>query len=170
VTPDAPLDLLYKTYHNDLVRYAFSIVRDRQEAEDVVQEAFVRYWKYRIDSGAADNEKNFLVNMVHNKAVDRLRKKKTARSIALDDPSVVSALYSAPSESLFDKFCSKEMAQMMNDEISKLPPKCAEIFSMCRNTPMTYEEAARTLGISVSTVKTQMMIAMKRLYSVFKNI
>lgn len=162
-------DILYRTYYKPLVYYALSMLKNMEEAMDIVQEVFLKYWKNRDSIFVHGNEAKYLMSMTHNRVIDKLRKANGMQKINLEEIDDAPSYFCAPSERLLEDIQSEELSAMLSREIDKLPPKCKEIFVLCRSDEVTYEQVAKQLKISVSTVKTQMVIAMKKIYSALKD-
>lgn len=154
----------YKHLFTPLYKYAFRILGEEDVAKDLVQEVFVKLWNDK-DRRTISNVKAYLFRATHNLSIDHIRKKTSYEKV--DIVSVQSML--STRESAFDILFSDQIQNKLKKEIEKLPPKCLQIFKMNRQEGFSYQEIAKILGISHSTVKNQMAIAMHRLYEVMKN-
>jgi RNA polymerase sigma factor (sigma-70 family) len=80
------LDALYEAFHRQAIGLAFSVLHDRAEAEDVVQESFLAAWRARDRYDASRGSiRTWLLTMVRNRAIDALRARQVRRSEALDE-------------------------------------------------------------------------------------
>ncbi|MCJ7839426.1 RNA polymerase sigma factor SigX [Lederbergia sp. NSJ-179] len=81
---DSVFDELYRKYHRDLFQFLFYMVKNREEAEDLVQEVYIRVMKsYRYFKGES-TEKTWLFSIAKNVAIDHFRKQKNWRERIYD--------------------------------------------------------------------------------------
>lgn len=141
-------DLAFQQYYRPLCLYAIHYLQDIDEAEDIVQDCFVRL----LELGKYD--KPLLYTTVRNACIDRLRRKNPIlREIS---PSDLSGVIS--DEQAIDS--SYREAELWT-AIDELPSRCREIFLMGKRDGMTYREIAEELGLSEKTVEHQMSKALK---------
>lgn len=144
-------EMMFRRLYMPLGMYAMRIVDDADDAEDLVEECFLKAWR-AIDEGAeVDNFKAYLYRLVRNECVSFLRKK--TDNVGIDMiPDV--------SDETIDT--SERDARIWN-AIDDLPEKCREIFLMSKRDGMSNEEIAEEMDISIKTVKNQMTKAFSRL-------
>lgn len=141
----------FRALYLPLGMYALRVVGDADDAEDVVEEAFVHAWQ-AIEGGAEiGNFKAFMYRCVRNECISFMRARK--EHAALDEVPDV---------------CDEAVDTSMRDAkiwraVDALPEKCREIFLMSKRDGLTQEEIAEELGISIKTVKNQMTKAFTRL-------
>lgn len=144
------LDLVFRQYYRPLCLYALHYLHDMDEAEDVVQDCFVRI----IERGLPEKPKSFLYASVRNACIDRFRR---------HNPFAADV---APSD-LQDTITDEEATARSFHEaelwtaIESLPDRCREIFLMSKRDGMTYREIACELSISEKTVEHQISKALK---------
>lgn len=142
---------LFKEYYPRLVFFAFEITRDRAQAEDLVQDAFVTYWKGR--SEVADHPlaiKNYLYTTVRRAALNVLRHEKVREKFARQQPAEA-----AEERTALHALIHSEVLAGLAEALRSLPEGCQRISSLSFLHGMKNEEIARELGVSVNTVKTQ---------------
>lgn len=131
--------------------YAMRLVGDASEAEDLVQDAFVKAWAFVEGGGEIDNFRAFMYRAVRNVCLTHLRdRREMLDADALPDVG------------------EEEIDTSMRDAriwkaIDGLPERCREVFLMSKRDGLTNEEIAEELGLSVKTVKNQMTKAFSRL-------
>lgn len=131
--------------------YAMRIVDSAEDAEDLVEEAFIKAWQ-EINTGIEiGNFKAFMYRIVRNKCISFLRQAVSAADVA-EVPEV--------DEEVID---TSERDAAIWAAIDALPEKCRDIFLMSKRDGLTNEEIASELNISVKTVKNQMTKAFSRL-------
>lgn len=150
------MELLFKEYYKPLVVWAATFLHDTQRSEDVVQDFFVKLWeKSFVDKLQPDTLKSYLFTSVRNLALNQLDRIDPLRR-ACDV-----ARYESPWEE-YDSF-EDEVFRRVETEIGKLPPRTQEIIRSVYLKGMKYKEVAEELGISVSTVNSLLVKALKKL-------
>ena len=145
--------VIYFEYHPITFRVAMYISKNEEEAEDVVQEVFLKLWEKKEYISEIDNLKAYLVMMTRNLAIDKLRDSKKERETILelshDDPEAET------SQEI------EQLQKVLEEVVSKLPPKCRLVFSLSRFEGLSNEEIAEYLDISKRTVETQISLALR---------
>ena len=150
------MELLFKEYYKPLVVWVATFLHDTQRSEDVVQDFFVKLWeKSFADKLQPDTLKSYLFTSVRNLALNQLDRIDPLRR-ACDV-----ARYESPWEE-YDSF-EDEVFRRVESEIGKLPPRTQEIIRSVYLKGMKYKEVAEELGISVSTVNSLLVKALKKL-------
>lgn len=148
------VDLLYKQFYYPLVLWADTILKDMDQAEDVVQDLFVRLWEKDIcEVLEGEGIKSYLYTSVRNIALRRL--KKNTKLESLPDISLIERVWEDPERT------HQEVIDRVLSEIEKLPPRSREVLECVHLKNMKYAEVAEYLGISVSTVKTLLVRSIK---------
>ncbi len=153
---------LYRKYYVLLCLIAEHIVRNRQDAEEIVSDVFVKLWNCRERIKITTSVKGYLVKSVHNTALNYLEKNKKDRltdSISTSDYRILAWDSDYPLGRIYEE----EVMKLIDDGIKCLPCACREIFVLSRNGNMKNCEIAEMLGITVNTVKTQIQIALRYL-------
>ena len=149
-------DLAFQQYYRPLCLYALHYLHDLDEAEDIVQDCFVRLLESgKLTTSISLNQlKSFLYTSVRNACIDRLRRKNPV----LQDfsPSDLQGIIS--DEQAMDS--SSREAELWT-AIEQLPERCREIFLMSKRDDMTYREIAEELNLSEKTVEHQISKALK---------
>lgn len=143
--------ILYDMYSKSLFAVITNLVKDREEAEDVLQEVFVKIWK-NIDSYSESKGRfyTWILNIARNTAIDKLRSKgynNNKKNLSADN-----------FVHLFDesnKLTNKIDAIGLQDFVKKLKPKCIQIIDLLFFKGYTQQEASEELAIPLGTVKTQ---------------
>lgn len=160
------IDLVFQQYYRPLCLYALHYLHDLDEAEDIVQDCFVRLLEAEkrdanssvssLSLSSPQNLKSFLYAAVRNACIDKLRRK---NPIVQDiSPSDLSGVIS--DEQAVDS--SSREAELWT-AIELLPERCREIFLMSKRDGMTYREIAEELCLSEKTVEHQISKALKTL-------
>lgn len=143
---------IFGLYYRPLVYFADSIVNNRNEAEDIVVDAFMKLMKKTTDFDTLQNIKSFLFVVTRNACYNYLQYLKVdARSQKelqyLHDPA-------EGHESDYAMMDAEIIAAIL-EEVENLPPQCRQVFKYLFFQRMTTQEIADTMGISVKTVRNQ---------------
>jgi len=155
------LEIIFKEHHAQCVAFAMHYTGDEHEAEEVVQQVFLRLWEKRetIDINIA--VRSYLFAAIRNTAVSNWRKdtvRKEKENIAgtsrFADPSLQSSVW--------------ELEKMYHEALISLPERCREVFILSRHNQLKYAEIAEVMDISVKTVENQMGKALKIMHTALR--
>ncbi|SIS90304.1 RNA polymerase sigma-70 factor, ECF subfamily [Zobellia uliginosa] len=149
-------ELLFNKYHKDIYRYAYSLIKSKEHAEEVVQEVFVKVWLKRAKLKPELSFKSFLFTIAKNTAYDFLVKASKDQKLKQHVFNNTSVSYS-PVENYM---LNTEYELLKEKAINSLPPKRKLIFEMSRNEGKSYQDISSELGITTQTVKNQMSQAL----------
>lgn len=147
---------LVDNYHHILCLYANSLVRDKFQSEDIVQNVLLNIWKKRKEIKDDFNVKSFLLKSVRNEFIDQYRKKLSV--VALEKIYIDALDFVVETK---DYEALENMAKTVNQEIIKLPTKCKEIFILSKQENLTNIEISEFLNISIKTVEAQITKAFR---------
>jgi len=160
---------LYEQYYSFLCLIAEHIVKNPCDAEEIVSDVFVKLWNIRGKIDITTSIKAYLVKAVHNTSLNYLERPKINNKLTECITTSDCKLLAWDSDYPLGQLYEKEILDILNHGIGKLPDGCREIFILSRNEDMKYAEIAEKLGISLNTVKTQMKIALARLHETLKD-
>lgn len=153
---------LFREWYVRLCLYAESIVRDRDMAEDVVQNVFCGLWEKRQEMQIRESVKAYLYRSVYHAALNTLKHEKVKLAF-LDFIQKQGSTAENNIEYLMNKENHDRLVLEVNRVIGRLPEQCRDIFRMSRFEGMKNQQIAFELNISVRTVEVQLYRAMKRL-------
>jgi len=158
-------ELLFRYYYPGLVVYASRIIGDKDEAEEIVQDFFVRLWRGRKEIRKANTLKNFFFTSVKNRSLNYLKKEKINEKILQKLQNLVEK------ERLYqpDLFVESEIQARVKQAFKKLQPRTNQIFKLSRYEGLTNDQIAESLNISKRTVETQISNALKILRGELKD-
>jgi RNA polymerase sigma-70 factor (ECF subfamily) len=133
---------------NKLLRVSFGIVRNTEEAEDIVQEAMMKIWNKRNEWMNMNNCEGYCMTITRNASIDFLRRKKMQLQ-TLDSAYTVFAQEENPLE----KITGKETYTQINDAMQALPEKQFLSIQLREVEGKSYNEIAEILNISIEQVK-----------------
>lgn len=157
---------LFNAYYSQLFNYAREILKDRDAAEEVVEDSFLRLWENRGHIHIETSIRAYLYRSVYNRCLNHLKHLKVRDKYRLYfTHHVTNPEYEASYSFDFplSRLVNKELEKMIGEAIGKLPSRCREIFIMSRVEEMKHEKIAEKLGISQNTVKTQISRALSKL-------
>ncbi|KAA5542979.1 RNA polymerase sigma-70 factor [Adhaeribacter rhizoryzae] len=152
----AAFEQIYNRYWSKLYLSAYNIVRDRQAAEDIVQDVLVSLWMRR-NSLVVDSLNSYLYTAVRYQVFKIIRagQMREAHSYVIENPAVVNVGESA--------LMTADMDRLLEKGVTELPEKCRQIFLLSRKKHLSTKEIANWLGIAPKTVENQITIALNRL-------
>lgn len=153
----AAFEMLFRTYYQSLCNYAYTFVRDREEAEEVVQNVFTNVWEKRDNLSIHTGVKPYLYAMVRNACLNLLKHEKIKQQHA----AMEIAVGERSSESVARTVEASELEHRIVEAMSKLPEQCRLVFKLSRFEDLKYAEIADQLNISVKTVENQMGKALR---------
>jgi RNA polymerase sigma-70 factor, ECF subfamily len=151
-------------YLDSLYGYAMVLTRNRAEAEDLVQEAYVRAMPAMNRLRSESNVKGWLFKILRNAWLNHLRKRRTAPEIAWSDVEDGSlGDIAEPSKDSYHALVSKLERAQVRAAIQALPPKFREIILLREFEELSYDEIAGLLHCPVGTVMSRLARARSKL-------
>jgi RNA polymerase sigma-70 factor, ECF subfamily len=155
---------LIKKYDRNVFRIAQHITQNREDAEDVVQDAFLKAYQNLKQFQGNSKFYTWLVRIAVNEALMKLRKRKTSKTVSMDedveteDGSVPREVadWSPNPEQLFRQ---AELSDILAKTIQGLPTGFRTVFVLRDVEGLSTEETAETLGLSVPAVKSRLLRA-----------
>ena len=156
---ESTFEQVFKTHFKSLHAYAFTILKDSDEAEEVVQQVFFKLWE-RSETLSIDGPvAAYLYRAVHNESLNLLKHEKVKKNHRLH----VAYNMKNETDQASKKVTSGELEKKLHAALNELPEQCRTIFQLSRFNELKYREIADQLGISIKTVENQMGKALKLL-------
>jgi RNA polymerase sigma-70 factor (family 1) len=146
---------LFRDHYNELSNYAFSILRSREDAEDIVQDVYVKLWQNTPSVIETPQAKFYLLTAIRNNCISLLRKQSGKRFVQPEDVHLQAPVVEVSREP------AKDIDSLVGQALSLLPPQCLVVFKMSRFGKLTYAQIATELGISPKTVENQVGKALR---------
>jgi len=143
----------FLSYKDKVYKYALLHLKEEDTAADLVQEAFSRIWKKWGELDGNKNPQSYLYTIAKNLVFDELRKQKVRVQFQLDGIDVSRQVDNSNEESI--RF--KDLERVYREAIEKLPRARLEIFLLSKEEFLDNQEIADRLGISVNTVRDQLV-------------
>jgi RNA polymerase sigma-70 factor, ECF subfamily len=150
-------ELLFQFYYPGLVIYATQFAVDRGQAEDIVQNMFVRLWEKRQRVQLVDSLKGYFFTSVRNSCLNSLKHQQV-------ESKYIGQLYDLSEKNLLyqpNLYIASELQEIIRQAIDELPERCREVFVMSRLDQLKNDEIAAKLNLSKRTVETHISHALK---------
>jgi RNA polymerase sigma-70 factor (ECF subfamily) len=148
---------LFRKYYNELCGYAYQYFSDRDTVEDIVQDLFYKLWQKRERLEIRISFRAYLYRAVYNNTLQVLKEKNSLQPIERQNGTYEAIL----SEEVFDTIETKEIHQIIERTLEKMPERVRKIFELSRFEGLRYREIAEHLSISIKTVEANMGKALK---------
>jgi RNA polymerase sigma-70 factor, ECF subfamily len=148
---------VFRKHYQALCNYACGILKDMDDAEEVVQSIFLKFWEQREGIEISVSLKSYLYRAVHNTCLNRLKHLKIQETYRQYVGDYLEETYDSATE-ILDKV---ELENRIADALEKLPEQCRLIFKMSRFEELKYQEIADKLGLSIKTIENQIGKALK---------
>lgn len=135
-------------YFKKLCAYALSLCHDKNQAEDIVQNVFLKLWRKKEGVTKVNRLSSFLYRSVYNEFIDQYRQTKEVMSLEKKHIEGLSSLLEEEKDEDLDK-----LIKIVNEEIEYLPEKCKKTFLLSKKEGLTNFEIADYLDISVKSVE-----------------
>jgi RNA polymerase sigma-70 factor (ECF subfamily) len=158
------LEALYRLHSKDLLRFLIARTGDATEAEDIVQEIWIRL--QRISGVPVTSGRAYLFRMAQNLVVDRIREKQRRirrEQLWLSEHGLrtVAGESVDPTLSAEDAIIEREETDRLAGAIEEMPEGARRVFELHKREGLSHAEVAMKLGISKSGVEKHMAVAMK---------
>lgn len=148
---------IFERYNDVLFVHAYNKLRNKEEARDVVQDVFVRFWNKREQIELKSNLSGYLYVMVRNSIFSLISHKNVVSYYATSFNQ-----FKYEGEAVTDHLVrEKQLAAIIETEISALPPRMREVFELSRKENLSNRQIAERLGLSEYTVADQIKKALR---------
>jgi RNA polymerase sigma-70 factor (ECF subfamily) len=153
----------------------YQMVRNEQDAWDLAQDAFIKAWKAMPRFKGESTFYTWLYRIVTNVTLDKLRKKKTAMEVELQEDRSLDPQEEAESpQSTLDgpdrQLARREVARRIEQALGELGPDHQAVIVLRELQGLSYEEIARTVGCSLGTVMSRLFYARKKLQATLRDV
>jgi len=155
---------LVNQYERKIFRLAKHITQSDEDAEDVLQEAFLKAYEHLPDFQGQSKFYTWIVRIAVNEALMKLRKRKSDRTVPLDEPLDTGEDTVVREIAVWDddpeqRYSREELAGILDEAVQSLRPAFRTVFVLRDIEEMSTEETADALGISVPAVKSRLLRA-----------
>ena len=155
---------LVEKYEPKVYRLAKHITQNDEDAEDVLQEAFLKAYSHLPSFQGQSKFYTWIVRIAVNEALMKLRKRKSDRSVSLDEPQdtgedTVAREIAVWEDDPEQKYSREELRSILDKSIDSLKPSFRTVFVLRDIEELSTEETADALGISIPAVKSRLLRA-----------
>lgn len=155
---NSEINIIWKKFHNSLLFFIQKRIKKKEDANDILQEVFVKIAQSNIDTTSVEKLTSWVYTIARNCIIDYWRSNKTdlekISSLEFDPAQIVE--YSNKTEVTSLTGCVKKM-------IKHLPEKYSDVFILYETEKLTHKQIAEKLNISVSGSKTRLQRAREKL-------
>jgi RNA polymerase sigma-70 factor, ECF subfamily len=158
-------DEIASRYQRKLFIYLYRFVGNKEETEDLLQNVFLKVFKYCENFDTKRKFSSWIYRIAHNEAVNYIKRKSIKKFISLEDfvSSKDRIETKTEAKSPMEVWMGKELRLEMEDALKKLPEKYREVLEMRYFSEKSYEEISKILKKPVNTVGTLINRAKKKL-------
>jgi len=158
---------LYDRHSRAAFSLAYRMMGERQAAEDLAQDAFLKVWRgassFRADRGSV---RTWILSIVHNRGIDQIRSQASRRRT--QDKIEASASRSQPSEAFAETWRNSQRDQV-REALNTLPPEQLKILELAYFSGYTHVEISDLLRLPLGTVKGRMRLGLKKIRDYFES-
>ena len=160
----AAFSALVNQYSRKIYRLAKHITQNDSEAEDVLQETFLKAFEHLGDFQGQSKFYTWIVRIAVNESLMKLRKRKSDRTVPLDEPietgeDTVVREIAVWDENPEQQYSREEIGGILDEAIQSLKPAFRTVFVLRDIEELSTEDTAQALGISVPAVKSRLLRA-----------
>lgn len=153
--------MLFDTYYEELCRIVYPVVKDKDAAEDIVQDVFVKLWMRREELEVKTTYKAYLYKAVVLRGLDYLRREKSKNKASAE----LQATGEKHSNNTDAGLNEKQIQQAIDTALDQMSDSMRKIFELSRFSGLKNREIAEELGISIKTVESNMGKALKIMHT-----
>ncbi|MBM3739951.1 MAG: sigma-70 family RNA polymerase sigma factor [Acidobacteria bacterium] len=155
---------LVNRYNRRIFRLARHITQNQEDAEDVLQEVFLKAYTHLHTFEGNARFYTWLVRIAVNESLMKLRKRKTDKEISLDEPVSAGEDEVTREIAVWDgspeaRFSQTEIRRILDDAVDTLAPIYRTVFLLRDVDELSTEDTAETLGLSIPAVKSRLLRA-----------
>jgi len=155
---------LVRRYEAKIFRLAQHITGNREDAEDVLQETFLKAYEHLEQFQGNSKFYTWIVRIAVNQALMKLRRRKTDKSVSLDETidtgeDTIVREIAAWDEDPEQRFSREELGGILDSAVEGLEPPYRSVFVLRDIEELSTEETAQALGLSIPAVKSRLLRA-----------
>jgi RNA polymerase sigma-70 factor (ECF subfamily) len=160
----AAFNELAERYQRNIFRLAQNITQNREDAEDVLQETFMKAYTHLADFEGNSKFYTWIVRIAVNEALMKLRKRKWDKTVWLDEPVNVGEDTVAREIAVWDdnpeqRYSKTELSEILDKAVNSLAPPYRTVFALRDVEGLSTEETAEALELTVPAVKSRLLRA-----------
>lgn len=148
---------IYDRYYKRVYLTALKILRNKPDAEDVMQEVLLKLWISSSNLHSDSNLNAYIIKLTKNACYNLLRRQVLAAKAMIDKGLNWQEFQNDTEEQVV----LQETQRILQDAINLLPPQQREVYELCQIRGMTYDQAAENMNLSPNTIHGYMKLALK---------
>lgn len=148
---------VYLAYYDKIFKFAYRLLGGKEPAREVVQETMLHLWQLGYKLKAIESLEAYLKTVAKRRAVDLLRRKVREEKAEKQ----LGAAYRDGHRETEESILLNETRRILEDGIQLLPKQQRQVYRLCQQQGLKYEQAAAQLNLSHGTVQTHMKLALK---------
>lgn len=161
----AAMEMLYERYSKPVYSFAYRMMSDRDHAEDLMQEVFLRAW--RRSNRFSDSRGtliSWLLSITHNMAIDEIRKKqRRPQKAESQEPELLMGTLRDTDAPVESQAVATVNGQVIRNALNEIPENQRIVLELGYFSGMTQREISERLEVPLGTVKTRMRLALRKL-------
>ncbi len=155
---------LMRKYEGKIFRLAQHITQNREDAEDVLQETFLKAYEHLDQFQGNSKFYTWVVRIAVNQALMKLRKRKTDKTVSMDEgidtgEDVVVREIAAWDENPEQQYSREQLGEILDNAVQSLAPPYRTVFILRDIDELSTEETAEALELSIPAVKSRLLRA-----------
>ena len=161
----AAMELMYERYSRPVFSFALRMLADRDHAEDLMQEVFLRAWRRANRfSDSRGTLISWLLSITHNMAIDEIRKKQRRPQKAdAKEPELLMGSLRDTDEPVEEQVLMSANGEVIRSALAEIPENQRVVLELGYFRGMTQREISERLDVPLGTIKTRMRLALKKL-------
>ena len=150
-------DVLYKKYSKKLYKFGYSILKSKEETENLIQDVYLNLWENRHKVEKDSSVKSYVFTITYNSAISVIRKKAKESQFV----EYLKSLQQINIEPVNVELEYNELTKKLDEIVKALPQRQKEVYLMHKVDGLKYSEITERLHISVNTIENHMSRALK---------
>lgn len=167
-TQEKLFNYYFDNYYQKIKCYAFGILKNDDEAQDVAQNAFLSLWRNKNEVDFDDNIPGYLFTSARWKCLNIINKRLKS-SIYRDEQTIDNRLKLCITQNSGIDNCDFKLVEIINATMDKLPQKTKEVFYMSKFNNYSHNDIAEKMDCSIKTIEYRMTQALKALRVALKD-
>ena len=155
----AAFDALYMRYAPHVEAFAYCLLKNKGEAEDLAHDIFLKIWENRESIGHIKSFRSYLFKTTRNAVFDIFEHKVVQTRYEQRQMNVEDIF----SEDIYAKVATEDLLMIINMAVEQMPEQRQKVFRLSRYEGLSYQEIAQQLGITVKTVEYHIRTALAEL-------
>ncbi|WP_219226855.1 RNA polymerase sigma factor [Pedobacter antarcticus] len=148
---------VYDFYYQSIYKYALHLLKSELLAEEIVQETFLKIWLNRVGLPEILNLESYLITIARNRSLDILRQS----ALRYRNDQFLKNNFEFSTNETEEQIILKDTRLILAEAIAQLPPQQRQVYELCKQQGLKYDEVAKIMNLSPLTVQSYMKIALR---------